>query len=559
MATAVGGFSQFGFAFIEVGPLTESAQQESEVTFQPDSGRVILATPEQNPGLSVVPKLEGFAKQQACSTPIMIRFDGTITPEQIEEVVAKHDCTDFCYVVPWQSLMQSSPQPTNALLLALVPADCNAEQLASLPWDSIAGVFIDGSLSETRRHRIMERGILGLTKRCVDAVRDLAGSGAIIIATGGVYEPVDALVLRQAGADLVGVGAGMVSAGPGLSKRCNELLAQTSDSPARYGPSVSRDDDTRAARHSWFWAFLMGVSMFGGGILALIIALTRIVLPYDESVVAMTRDELMLVNDRLLDFMAHDRVTLAGTMLCVGTLYSALAWFAIRYGIHWARQAVVWSAFVGFFSFFLFLGFGYFDPFHAFVTTILFQFLLLTLYASLRKRDRPIRLDLYNDGKWRRSQWGQFLFLVEGFVLIAAGLIICWIGISSVFVPEDMEFLCTTPEKLIEANPQLLSLVAHDRATFGGMLICSGITVFLTSLWGFRRGHAWLWWMLVTSGLFGFLCTIWIHHRVGYTSTRHLLPAYGGLVWLCLAATLSFSYLHDRVLAPVDGPAHFSH
>ena len=34
-------------------------------------------------------------------------------------------------------------------------------------------------------------------------------------------------------------------------------------------------------------------------------------------------------------------------------------------------------------SFFLFLGFGYFDPFHAFVTAVLFQFLLLMIHSHL--------------------------------------------------------------------------------------------------------------------------------------------------------------------------------
>ena len=86
-------------------------------------------------------------------------------------------------------------------------------------------------------------------------------------------------------------------------------------------------------------------------------------------------------------------------------------------------------------------------------------------------------------------------------------------------------------------------------------MICTGITVVLAALWGFRRGHAWLWWTLFVSGLFGYVCTIFVHLKVGYTSTKHLLPAYGGLIWLCVAAGLSYSYLHDRVTrVGVDEP-----
>ena len=148
-----------------------------------------------------------------------------------------------------------------------------------------------------------------------------------------------------------------------------------------------------------------------------------------------------------------------------------------------------------FFTFFFFLGFGYFDPFHAFVTTILFQFLLLTIYARLPPAERQKTLDLWNDGKWQRSQWGQLIYVVHGAVLIVAGAVISKVGMTQVFVPEDMEFLCSTPENLLNANAQLIPLVAHDRATFGGMLIATGVVVHLGSLWGFRRGEKWLWWI----------------------------------------------------------------
>ncbi len=211
------------------------------------------------------------------------------------------------------------------------------------------------------------------------------------------------------------------------------------------------------------------------------------------------------------------------------------------------------SAFVGFFSFFLFLGFGYFDPFHAFVTTILFQFLLLTVYSRMSPTRPPVCLDLHNDDAWFKAQWGQLMFVIQGVVLIVAGSVISLIGITHVLIKEDLEFLCTTPDKIISANPQLLSLVAHDRATFGGMLVCTGITVFLSSMWGFRRGHRWLWWILLISGCFGYLCAIGIHMKVGYTSFKHLLPAYGGFIWLCVSATLSYRYLHDRIVkVPAD-------
>ena len=128
---------------------------------------------------------------------------------------------------------------------------------------------------------------------------------------------------------------------------------------------------------TWFWTALMGAGMLLGSMLALVIAATRVVLPYDEAFVGRSRDELAALNPRLLPFMAHDRVSLAGTMVALGVMYVGLSLFGIRSGLHWAQVSVYVSAFTGFASFFLFLGFGYLDTFHAFVTAVLLQLLLL--------------------------------------------------------------------------------------------------------------------------------------------------------------------------------------
>ena len=219
----------------------------------------------------------------------------------------------------------------------------------------------------------------------------------LLIASGGVHEPGDALALRHAGADLVQADSGLVYTGPGLPKRINDvLLFETTrlenhpSPPAPLPEGEGRNMPTQAsppaplpegekrnnAEMSWFWTFLMGAGMLLGSVMALVIAATRVVLPYDEMFVNMSRDELHNVNPRLLAFMAHDRVSLAGTMVAIGVMYVGLSLFGIRRGLHWAQLSVFVSAFVGFASFFLFLGFEYFDNFHAFVTLALLQLLL---------------------------------------------------------------------------------------------------------------------------------------------------------------------------------------
>jgi hypothetical protein len=205
--------------------------------------------------------------------------------------------------------------------------------------------------------------------------------------------------------------------------------------------------------------------------------------------------------------------------------------------------AVLASAFAGFGSFFLFLGFGYFDPFHAFVTAILFQFLLLALHSPLTVADEPAFPDLREDWRWRWCLWGQLLFILHGIGLIGGGLMIAGVGISSVFVPEDLEFMQTTGEALQAMNPRILPLIAHDRACFGGMLVASGIMVLLVSLWGFHHGQRWLWWTLMAAGTPAFAAGIGVHFAVGYVNWMHLTPAFSGLVVFLTALLLCYPYL----------------
>src|SRR5262249_28466013 len=152
------------------------------------------------------------------------------------------------------------------------------------------------------------------------------------------HEPEHALQLFAAGANLVQIDSGLVYGGPGLPKRVNEavLFAAGTDEP--------KPKPAPVPGKTWFWTLLMGVSMLLGGLLTLFIAATRVVLLYDESFVGLTREQLLEANPLLLSFMAHDRVSLAGTMLGVGAIYTLLSAYGIRGGLHWARQTVIYSA-----------------------------------------------------------------------------------------------------------------------------------------------------------------------------------------------------------------------
>lgn len=412
---------------------------------------------------------------------------------------------------------------SSSKLLVLHPDDPDPAAFSA----GFAGVLIDGAIHKDRvvtTGRSVRESVLEMVKRIRTRFPELP-----IVAGGGVHEVEDALALLDAGANLVEIDTGLVFNGPGLVKRCNEAIL--------HRIACQRPAPLRPAQATWFWTALLGLGMLLGGVLALIIAATRVVLPYDEAFLGMNREQLHAVNPRLLAFMAHDRVSLVGPMLALGTLYLGLSLGGIRRGMHWAMVAVITSASVGFASFFLFLGFGYLDTLHAFVTACLFQLLLMAVHSDPGEY-RPVAPPIRTDRAWRRAQWGQLLLVMHAVAVLGAGLVISTVGVTSVFVHEDLEFLQATAEQLAAANPRLLPLVAHDRASFGGMLVCTGVVLLLTSLWGIGPGRPWLWWTLFVAAFVGYLPAIGVHFAVGYTDGMHLLPTFLGLGTMLLALAL---------------------
>jgi dihydroorotate dehydrogenase len=546
--------SRFGVAFLEVGPLTIQPVGGGRIDRDDVTESITFHSPCENPGikravqqLADLPDVRILVHLDArCANPDVFQRDAKTIIERLDcraagiilHIVDPADCTDVVNQIGPVGATDNRPM----LLLAVSArsAENDAQSIASaVESHQLDGVYVDGAISQVSGHRVVGRICHAATRLAVSRLRGALRPGAVIVANGGVHEPIQALELIDAGCDLVSVDTGLIFSGPGLVKRINEALLYRIGERAEAPTHVA----LRPARMSWFWTCLMALGMVVGGLMALVIAGTRVVMPYDEATAGMTREQIIAVNERLLHFMRHDRMTLAGTMLAVGILYLSLSMFGSRRGLHWAHVSIVASAFAGFASFFLFLGFGYFDPFHAFVTAVLLQLLLLAMHSDLPPVSRITQPEVANDRAWRLSQWGQLLFILHGTVLVVAGCVIASYGITTVFVPEDLEFMETTASHLQGAHPQLVPLVAHDRATFGGMLMSCGVCVLLSSLWGFRRGHAWLWWALMTAGSIAYFTTIFVHWHVGYSSLKHLLPAYGGLALLVIGGIVSRPHL----------------
>jgi hypothetical protein len=370
------------------------------------------------------------------------------------------------------------------------------------------------------------------------------GAGEVIVVAGAVAGPLDAQALLEGGADMVWVDAGLVYRGPGLIKRCNEaLLALRPANPAQSPPPIT----VPAPREAWFWVLVLGAALALGGAATLVLAFTRVLLPYDEHFLGLTSEALRLALPRLFDFMAHDRGTLAGTMLGLGGLYGIVGVEAVRRGVHGATSAVVASALTGFASFFAFFGFGYFDVLHAFVAVVLFQItvqIMTGIDGTEQPHSSPPDIE---DPLWRRAQWGQLIWILHAVGLLIAGGVILVIGMTHVFVSEDLTFLCLSAEEAQRLDSRLVGVVAHDRATLGGMLLASGTVALLLMLWCFRRGANWVGRAMIVLGLPAYAAALGVHFWVGYTDWRHLVPAWAGCSLWAAGGWLSRGYLAARL------------
>jgi len=235
---------------------------------------------------------------------------------------------------------------------------------------------------------------------------------------------------------------------------------------------------------------------------------------------------------RIVHFMFHDRVAFGGVLIALGVLYAWLAEFPLRDGEAWAWWAFVVSGACGFASFLTYVGYGYLDTWHGVATL-----LLLPCFAVGLARSRSLVAASANRPR-TRGGLGRMLLLATGLGLVGAGLTICIVGTTSVFVPQDLVYIGLSAPDVRAINPRLVPLIAHDRAGFGGALLTCGVA-WLFCVWYGRPSRS-LWQALLAAGTVGFACAIGIHWLVGYLDLFHLAPALLGAAVFAVAIALSF-------------------
>jgi hypothetical protein len=217
-------------------------------------------------------------------------------------------------------------------------------------------------------------------------------------------------------------------------------------------------------------------------------------------------------------------------------MYLWLAAVPLRKAEAWAWWTLAASGLAGFLSFLAYLGYGYLDTWHGAATLVLLPIFVLGLVRTRglrRERARPAPV-----GGRSRAQVGRLLLLLSTFGITAGGLTIRAVGMTRVFVPQDLEFMGITAAELHAINARLVPLIAHDRAGFGGALVSCGIAMFLSVLYGAPSLS--LWQALAVAGVAGFGTAVGVHPAIGYTTLSHLGPAvFGSAVFaLGLALTL---------------------
>lgn len=359
-----------------------------------------------------------------------------------------------------------------------------------------------------------------------------------IIGSGGVIEPHQAVDMLRAGVDLVQINSGFVFTGPGLTKRINEALAAYRLVPLLHEETESQK---RIIGPGWLWLFFLGAGLVIGGCVAWFVACNIIILPNEEQSLHLTRAAIAHINSKLLRFISIDRTIHGATAMSLGIIYCQLAFFGVRKGSNWAYRTITVSAIVGFLSFVLFVGFKYFDTLPAAFAAGLLPGLLFGM--PNRFVNAPRSWNLRNDAAWKLGLIGQFCFVVLGIGMVVAAVVVARIGTAEVFLPEDLEYLHTTAKAIASANSHIIPLIAHSRAVLGGIMLPTGITVLLTSLWGFREGERWLWCTFAAAGLLPIVAALHVNYTAGYMNPLHLAPFLVAFAFYIVGILCSLQFL----------------
>jgi hypothetical protein len=287
---------------------------------------------------------------------------------------------------------------------------------------------------------------------------------------------------------------------------------------------------------------LVAIGLMAAGGFAVLQAATGRLLPHDLRYLGMDTIQLCgLGEGRVTRFMSHDRVSFGGALIAIGLLYRWLAQFPLKAGQAWAWWTFLLSGVSGFGSFLAYLGYGYLDSWHGMATLCLLPLYVGGLLVSRGSLAGAPKSDSRLPGPlnaWWRTRLGvaRVLLLATACGFVVGGTTIMLIGMTRVFVPEDLRYLGMSARDLLDINRRLVPLIAHDRAGFGGAIATCGLLLFCCAWFGRPSGS--LWRTLSLAGRAGFVTAIGVHPLIGYTEFSHLAPAYFGALLFLIGIAL---------------------
>jgi dihydroorotate dehydrogenase len=501
--TGLKAFQNLGFGFLEIGPVSIQGSIECEAIHVDVKMEQIWSDSPQS--IKLTTAKEKLASLKKKKTPFLIKVEGT--EQELKQICKELFPFSDGFIIDSQAFISATQfDEFRKDVKKPIILNCSSVDILNYDTDYQPNAIL---LEENKSPEVLFNNLV--------KIRKMVGEDVPIITSGGIKEPADAIRLLENGASLVMLGYDYVFAGPGLPKRINEAYSK-------------RNTQESPQSESWKWYWLFGLAITIAGLIAMIFSMTTIILPYDEAFLGLFRKDILDYNPLILYFMAHDRMTLSGTMISGGIIYMQLSRYGIRYNLHWARKAVNIAAITGFLGILLFIGYGYFDWLHGLFWLILLPLFIRGFVKSRNATASPSGTNQFNHPSWKLSLYGQLSFILLGASLAVGGVVISAIGVSGVFVPTDIIYICMTPEVLNDFNERLIPVIAHDRAGFGSALLSVGLLVLMLALWGIREGERWVWWTFTIGAIPAFAAGIATHYFIGYTDFFHLLPAYVALL-----------------------------
>lgn len=580
-AVALTLLQHLGFGFLQVGPVSASARPRR---FSHDPLRLRDALAIVSSPLAASPSAAELAERIERTpdrkAPVGFALAGT----RVADAIAQAGEAAAFFTVPAkggerEADLRALRALTDRPMVLRLPDGLGDEAIDALT-DAAVSAGLDGCATAAGADSpLLASGAMDapfVRARALQVTERIArrhGAALPVLGAGGIFTPEDAVAFLDAGATLIELYAGFVYAGPGLPSR---ILAAAAERPARRGvadrsqtvsksaPSSAEPPSSPAAPSSAaspaappvparllpelgpYLVGFTGLILVGSGIVALALAGTIKLLPYDIEYLGMTMNDLCERNAcKIVHFMAHDRVSWGGSMIAIGSLYTWLGAVPLRRGEAWAWWTAVLSGAVGFGSFLTYLGYGYLDVWHGRATMALLPVFMIGMalsFRDLRGTRGPAALTRLAAKAWRYSPagLGRLALTFTAFGMISGGLLIMAVGMTRVFVPQDLEYMGVTVADLHALNPRLVPLIAHDRAGFGGGLCSTGIAVMASVWYGTRPGARSLWRALLIAGTVGFSTAIGVHPVVGYNSFVHLAPAYAGALAFAIGMALLY-------------------